>query len=472
LSAVDSLVGELDLSVINVCYSGRGSASYPAEVLLRIALYGILDGRSSPNQWARMAQTCLAVRYLARGLQPSRATLHRFRDKSKVFIDDIFKQLLSLAQNDSFLDRDEASIDGTFIDALASRHRLVNQATLDKRQAKIAVKIEDDMQGITKVDPRPLPAWMAKTPGGRLEQQSRFEEAKVVIAEKLIKNSKKQKSERLDESKVFVSTSDPGVPISRNKQKVFGPLWPTQFVTHNESGLVLAAHVFDNATDCGTIGTMIDMTRTNVSIDLNKLYADAGYTSTCDILACKQRKVELIAPVNENSFTEQRRKEKQTASPMQQVFHRDQFNFDYEALTCKCPKGEVATAVKDGTRGLANGEILQTYQLSFPTAKCQGCSLRGQCLPEGQSNRKLYLSEGEEEVVAHRAKMTPEVLLNCRAVRAQTAEKAFAESKTRACLERLRCRTIERARAITLLHLLAMNLKRLYRLRQTPKKPS
>ena len=156
-----------------------------------------------------------------------------------------------------------------------------------------------------------------------MEQQSRFEEAKVVLAEKLNKNSKKKKSERLDESKVFVRTSDPGVPISRNKQKVFGPLWPTQFVTHNESGLVLAAHVFGNATDCGTIGTMIDMTRTNVSIELSKLYADAGYTSTCDILACKQRNVELIAPVNENSFTEQRLKENQTASPKLQVFPRD-----------------------------------------------------------------------------------------------------------------------------------------------------
>ena len=109
-----------------------------------------------------MAQTCLAVRFLARGLRPSRATLHRFRDKSKVFIDDIFKQLLSLAQKDSFLDSDEASIDGTFIDALASRHRLVNQATLDKRQAKIAVKIEDDMQDITKIDPDPLPTLEGK----------------------------------------------------------------------------------------------------------------------------------------------------------------------------------------------------------------------------------------------------------------------------------------------------------------------
>lgn len=419
-----------------------------------------------------MTQTCLAVRYLARRLRPSKATLHRFRDKSKVFIDDVFKQLLSLAQKDAFLDSGEASIDGTFIDALASRHRLVNQATLDKRQAQIAVKIEEDMQqDTTKMDPNPLPAWMAKTPGGRLEQQSRFEEAKVVLAEKHTKNSKKKKSERLDESKVFVSTSDPRVPISRNKQKVFGPLWPTQFVTHNESGLVLAAHVFPNATDCGTIGTMIEMTRTNVSIDLSKLYADAGYTSTCDILACKQRHVELIAPVNENSFTEQRLKEKQTASPKLQVFPREQFVFDYEALTCTCPNGDVATAAKDGTRVLANGEFLQKYRLSFPTAKCQGCPLRGQCLPDGQSNRRLHLTEGEEEVVAHKAKMTPEVLLNCRAVRAQTAEKAFAEGKTRACLERLGCKTIERARAITLLHLLAMNIKRLHRLRQTLEKP-
>ena len=126
---------------------------------------------------------------------------------------------------------------------------------------------------------------------------------------------------------------------------------------------------------------------------------------------------------------------------------------------------------KVGTRVLANGEFLQKYRLSFPTAKCQGCPLRGQCLPDGQSNRRLHLTEGEEEVVAHKAKMTPEVLLNCRAVRAQTAEKAFAEGKTRACLERLGCKTIERARAITLLHLLAMNIKRLHRLRQTLEKP-
>ncbi len=98
ISAVESIVSQIDLAVIEACYSNRGRDSYPADVLLRIALYSILDGRPSPNQWARLAQTCSAVRYLARRLRPSRATLHRFRDKSKNFIDDVFGQVLVLAQ--------------------------------------------------------------------------------------------------------------------------------------------------------------------------------------------------------------------------------------------------------------------------------------------------------------------------------------------------------------------------------------
>jgi hypothetical protein len=41
--------------------------------------------------------------------------------------------------------------------------------------------------------------------------------------------------------------------------------------------------------------------------------------------------------------------------------HPDRFVFDYKAQTCKCPNGEVATATKNGTRILANGDSLQTY---------------------------------------------------------------------------------------------------------------
>lgn len=139
-----------------------------------------------------MTQTCLAVRYLARGLRPSRVTFYRFRDKSKVFIDDVFKQLLSLAQKDAFLDSGEASIDGTFIDALASRHRLVNQATLDKRQAQIAVKIEEDMQDTTKVDPNPLPAWMAKTPADDWSSSLVSKKPKSYSPKSLLKTAKRR----------------------------------------------------------------------------------------------------------------------------------------------------------------------------------------------------------------------------------------------------------------------------------------
>jgi hypothetical protein len=91
---------------------------------------------------------------------------------------------------------------------------------------------------------------------------------------------------------------------------------------------------------------------------------------------------------------------------------------------------------------LLNGDILQCYRFN----------------------------EGEEMVVAHRQAMTPDVLSNCRTIRAQTAEKAFGDGKERVGLRKLGVRTPARTNAITILHGLAMNVKRLFRLRHTSKK--
>lgn len=470
VKAVESIVLELDLSSIERCYLNRGSAHYPPEVMLRIALYCLLDGRSSPNQWARMVQTCVATRYLARELRPSKATFHRFRDKAKLFIDDLFQQLLSLAERDGILSDGEACIDGTFNNAWASRHRLVNEKTLNQRIQAIATQIENDNRIDQGTDMEGLPKWMAKTPNGRLDQSFRLEEAKTHLATKLEKNQKKQKSERIHESKVVVSTSDPKVPISRDKLKVFGPLWPTQIVTHNRTGMFIAAEVFENATDFGTLGPMIDLTHQNVSFKLTKIYSDSGYTSTCDIRACKERGVNLIGPVHENSYTERNRLEKLAVKSEPSTFLKENFSIDYEAMTCTCPNGVRVDASGDGTRVFANGEVLRSYRFHFSPPTCQACPLLNQCTRKNKPGRSIRISEGEQDVVTHKAKMTPEVLTHCRSVRSQTAEKAFADSKVRGGLRRPGCTTIERTRGVTLLHLFAMNLKRLSSLRKAQEK--
>lgn len=465
---MESIVGQLDLTPIQECYAGSGSDHYDPGVMLRISIYCILDGVVSPRKWARKVQTCLATKYVAREQKPSISAFYRFRDKARHFIDKIFQMVLKLADADGFLDDADATLDGTFNGALASRHRLVNEKTLDKRIDALKKSIEDeqdeqDEQSI-RAERTPNPKWMAKTSSGRKEQMSRFRKAKEVLKKRKERNAKRQKSERLNELKILVSTSDPDVPISRDKKKVFGPLWPTQFVTHVASGLILAVSVFANPTDSGTIGPMLIKAHQNFR-QIDKLYADAGYTSQVDIKTCIDLKVQLIAPVKQNSFTQAMGKRKQ-ADGILPLYSKSDFIIDYEKMECQCPEGHVVTAKGHGSRELASGDLLKVSRAVFPILACAGCVRAPNCKPATAKSRTVRITEGEWVVEEHLRQMTPEILAHCCTVRGQTAEKAFADGKGRAGLESLGCKTLDRAEAVTTLHVMALNIKRLFTLRK------
>jgi transposase len=466
IRATEEIVAQLDLTKVQQCYSNRGSKHEPVIVLLRIAIYNLLSGFPSPSDWARNVQSCNATRFVARLSTPSKSSLYRFRDKAKFFIHELFVQVLAIANDEGFLAGDEVAVDGTYIDALASRHRLVNQATLTKRidalENKLVVATDQaPATGERSCDPK----WMATTDSGRLEQLERYQQAQDELTKRLAKNAKKRSSERLDESKVFASTSDPTVTISRNKLNVFGPLWPTQFVTHVGSRLVLAAHVFSIASDSNTIGSMIDLARSNCKVNLRTAYTDAGYTSLSDIRSCLQRSINLVAPVSENSFSERNKQEKINRTGQPPSFTKSDFLFNYDTVQCTCPNGVTLQGIKDGKRELPNGEKLQCYRFNFDPDDCQTCPLVAQCKENRESTRSVRLIEGEKVLADHKAAMTSEVLSNCRSIRAQTAEKAFADGKEKGSLRKLGCRTPTRARALVMLHVLAMNIKTLFNLR-------
>lgn len=153
------------------------------------------------------------------------------------------------------------------------------------------------------------------------------------------------------------------VPISRNKLGVFGPQWPTQFVTHVNSNLVLAACVFAIPSDTNTIGSMIDLARSNIAISIRTAYADAGYTSLSDIRSCHQRSMNLIAPVGENSFTEQTKQAKTASSEQPPKMDKDDFVFDFDEIRCTCPNRVTIDGTKDGKRTLPNGDVLQCFPM-------------------------------------------------------------------------------------------------------------
>src|SRR5687768_8204703 len=108
------------------------------------------------------------MRWLGRGYQPARRTWYDFRDRVGDVIDRLHEQLINRAIQEQHLDPQVGVQDGTSFAACASRHRMVNQATLEKRQ-QILLEV---IAGSGSHDEE-IPNWVPPTTRGRLELAGR-----------------------------------------------------------------------------------------------------------------------------------------------------------------------------------------------------------------------------------------------------------------------------------------------------------
>ena len=175
---------------------------------------------------------------------------------------------------------------------------------------------------------------MAATPVGRQGQLQRYRRAEVQLADRLARNQERPKDKRLPCKQVRVSLSDPEAPLGRDKEKVFCPLYTAQFVVAPDSLLILSFDVFAQPTDAGTLPPMLDRTAVVTGRMLDQIDTDAGYCSVLDLQACQARGVQLVAPVQENDFTERKRAQAENTQ-----IGKDQFQWLPEEQTYACPKG-------------------------------------------------------------------------------------------------------------------------------------
>jgi transposase len=137
-------VSRLDLEPLRRAYANRGSRAYPPEQLLPFVLLMYAQKLLSPTEWARQASTNDVAKWLLRGLRPRRSALYAFRDRSEPFLDAWHKQLIDWAIAEGITTAKRGSLDGSFIAALSSRHRLLSARVLDGRLLllRLAVWVE------------------------------------------------------------------------------------------------------------------------------------------------------------------------------------------------------------------------------------------------------------------------------------------------------------------------------------------
>jgi transposase len=180
---VVDLVAQLDLKSLYARYGNRGGAPYAPEILLGLLFYAYATGVFSSRKIEQATKETAAFRYLAGNLSPDHDTIAAFRKQFLKELQDLFVQILLLAQEMGLLEMGNISLDGTKIHADASKSKAVSYKRLQEIQLLLEAEVLELFALAEQADKHALPEGMhfPQEIARREERLKRLAEAKAVL---------------------------------------------------------------------------------------------------------------------------------------------------------------------------------------------------------------------------------------------------------------------------------------------------
>src|SRR5215469_2320312 len=138
---VHRVVEELDLEEFTNAYGEEGGALYAPELMLKVWLYAYALGITSARRLEQRIREDLAFRYLAGGAGPDNWALSAFRRRHGRGINNVFTQVLELAQSMGLVSLGHVAIDSTRVRGSASRDRMDTETKLRRERARLRRQI-------------------------------------------------------------------------------------------------------------------------------------------------------------------------------------------------------------------------------------------------------------------------------------------------------------------------------------------
>ena len=148
---VDIIV-QLDLSRIYDRYAPVGGEAIAPEILLGLLFYGYTTGMFSSRKIEKATYESIPFRYIAGGWHPDHDTIAHFRKTFLAEIQELFVQILLLAQAAGVLKLGTISLDGSKIHADASKSKAVSYKRLGEIEAQLRKEVAELFQLGEQVD--------------------------------------------------------------------------------------------------------------------------------------------------------------------------------------------------------------------------------------------------------------------------------------------------------------------------------
>ena len=355
------VVDQLDLSGLTRQYAGRGSKAHHPVTLLSILIYGYCTGVFSSRKLERATYDSVAFRYLAAGTHPDHDTLATFRRRFLSEFSELFVQVLELAREMKLLKLGHVCLDGTKVQANASRHSALSHGHIEKLEAHLQAEVQELLALAEKTDQADVPdgvdlpaeirrredrlAVMADAKAKiAARAEERYQREKAEYDAKLAKRAEKEKATGKKPGGKPPTAPTPGpkdsdqINLTDEESRImpvsgggFEQAYNAQAAVDTESMLVFATGLTQAPNDKEQVKPMLETlaVQTPRLGKVTGLIADTGFCSETNIAACETAGiVPLIAVAKEDHHPNWRERHSEPpalpedATPLQTMAHR------------------------------------------------------------------------------------------------------------------------------------------------------
>jgi len=355
------VIDQLDLSKLTRQYAGRGSKAYHPATLLAILVYGYATGVFSSRRLEQATYDSVAFRFLAANRHPDHDSLAAFRRRFLDELSDLFLQVLEMAKEMKVLKVGNICLDGTKIEANASRHRALSHGYIEKLEVQLKGEIQELLALAEQADRADIPNGVSlpEELKRREDRLAAMAAAKATIVARAKERDQREKAEYDEKmacraAKEKATGKKPGgkpprapEPGPRDKDQLnltdeesrilpvagggFEQAYNAQAAADAATMLIVATGVTQAPNDKQQVEPMLATLKAQAVVlgAVECLIADSGYCSEKNIKACEAAGIDpLIAVARDEHHPGWRERHSEpaalpdNATPVQAMSHR------------------------------------------------------------------------------------------------------------------------------------------------------
>lgn len=368
---IDAFVTSLDMSELGFLKSepaGIGRNPYDPRDLLKLYIYGYLNGIRSSRKLEAETHRNIELMWLLCKLRPDFKTIADFRRDNKEAMVNVFRKFNILCKGWGLFSEGLVAVDGSKFRANNSKRSNYSQKKIKRTVEYLNQRIDDYMKAMDETDE--LESDLTVPTADEIRQRL----AELQIRKQDYEN---MLGDMVAQGITEISTVDPDARMMPTNNKGLDVCFNVQTAVDAKNKLVLDCEVINNPTDHGQLNIMANRAKEVLGVEELKVLADKGYYSTNDLVKCEESQITTYVAKPNNH------------GPQDEEFRLDKFTYDASKDLYLCPGGQ---ELYPGRTRKINDVEYRDYKNQ---RACKNCDLKERCT-KNQKGRTISRNVNQE----------------------------------------------------------------------------